>query len=53
MRIEALLLLCTHIIGSLAYRPVVILHGILSGAESMTLLVREIEMVYHMRTYKL
>lgn len=47
MKVESLLLLCTHIIGSLAYKPVVILHGILSGAESMTLLVRQIEEVFH------
>lgn len=46
MRIESLLLLCIHFIGSLAYKPVVILHGILSGAESMTLLVRHIEEVF-------
>ncbi|KAH8413225.1 hypothetical protein KR009_009036, partial [Drosophila setifemur] len=44
-----LLLLLTVIVSSsilsscLAYKPVVILHGILSGADSMTFLVREIE----------
>ncbi|XP_016963178.1 lysosomal thioesterase PPT2 homolog [Drosophila biarmipes] len=34
---------CSPLPGSLAYKPVVILHGILSGAESMSSLVREIE----------
>ncbi|XP_017107347.2 lysosomal thioesterase PPT2 homolog [Drosophila bipectinata] len=33
---------CSIISTSLGYRPVVILHGILSGAESMTMLVQEI-----------
>jgi len=36
---------CSPISGSLAFKPVVILHGILSGAESMSSLVREIEEV--------
>lgn len=43
MRIGILLTVCMHFIGSLTFKPVVILHGVLSGAESMTLLVRQIE----------
>ncbi|EDW63409.1 lysosomal thioesterase PPT2 homolog [Drosophila virilis] len=46
MRIKYLLIVCMYFIGSLAYRPVVIIHGILSGAESMTLLVRHIEKLH-------
>lgn len=45
MKIKYLLMLCMCFVGSLAYKPVVILHGILSGAESMTVLVRHIEKV--------
>ncbi|XP_034472633.1 lysosomal thioesterase PPT2 homolog isoform X2 [Drosophila innubila] len=46
MRIGILLIVCMNIIGSLAFKPVVILHGVLSGAESMTLLVRQIEKIH-------
>ncbi|KAH8403063.1 hypothetical protein KR222_003892 [Zaprionus bogoriensis] len=46
MRLRTLLILCIQLVSSLAYRPVVILHGILSGAESMTLLVRQIEQLH-------
>ncbi|XP_020807022.1 lysosomal thioesterase PPT2 homolog [Drosophila serrata] len=37
---------CSILSGTLAYKPVVILHGILSGPESMTFLVREIEKIH-------
>ncbi|KAH8279973.1 hypothetical protein KR054_012551 [Drosophila jambulina] len=37
---------CSVLSGTVAYKPVVILHGILSGPESMTFLVREIEKVH-------
>ncbi|XP_034668213.1 lysosomal thioesterase PPT2 homolog [Drosophila subobscura] len=43
MRLRLLLALIACFAGSLAYRPVVILHGILSGADSMDFLEREIE----------
>ncbi|XP_022225401.1 lysosomal thioesterase PPT2 homolog [Drosophila obscura] len=43
MRLRLLLALSACFAGSLAYRPLVILHGILSGADSMDFLVREIE----------
>ncbi|XP_023160669.2 lysosomal thioesterase PPT2 homolog [Drosophila hydei] len=46
MKIKYLLMLCMCFVGSLAYKPVVILHGILSGAESMTVLVRHIEKLH-------
>ncbi|EDV98822.1 lysosomal thioesterase PPT2 homolog [Drosophila grimshawi] len=46
MRIGCWLILCMFFMGTLAYKPVVILHGILSGAESMTLLVRHIEKLH-------
>lgn len=46
MRIGILLTVCMHFIGSLTFKPVVILHGVLSGAESMTLLVRQIEKLH-------
>ncbi|XP_017859400.1 PREDICTED: lysosomal thioesterase PPT2 homolog isoform X2 [Drosophila arizonae] len=46
MRIKYLLIVCMYFVGSLAYKPVVILHGILSGAESMTVLVRHIEKLH-------
>jgi len=47
LRLQVLVALvtCSSISVSLAYKPVVILHGILSGAESMASLVREIEEV--------
>ncbi|XP_034098103.1 lysosomal thioesterase PPT2 homolog [Drosophila albomicans] len=46
MWIRSFLILCLNFIGANAYKPVVILHGILSGAESMTLLVRHIEKLH-------
>ncbi|KAH8395452.1 hypothetical protein KR215_006489, partial [Drosophila sulfurigaster] len=46
MWIRSFLILCLYFIGANAYKPVVILHGILSGAESMTLLVRHIEKLH-------
>lgn len=50
MRLQIQILLgtlaaCSILSSTLAYKPVVILHGILSGPESMTVLVREIEKV--------
>ncbi|KAH8306755.1 hypothetical protein KR044_012578, partial [Drosophila immigrans] len=46
MWIGSILILCVNLIGINAYKPVVILHGVLSGAESMTLLVRHIEKLH-------
>ncbi|XP_030240044.1 lysosomal thioesterase PPT2 homolog [Drosophila navojoa] len=46
MSIKYLLIFCMYFVGSLAYKPVVVLHGILSGAESMTVLVRHIETLH-------
>ncbi|KAH8305406.1 hypothetical protein KR018_002639, partial [Drosophila ironensis] len=44
MRLQFLLLAaCSILSNSAAYKPLVILHGILSGSESMAFLVREIE----------
>ncbi|KAH8377168.1 hypothetical protein KR093_003767 [Drosophila rubida] len=43
---RTLLILIVNLVGLNAYKPVVILHGILSGAESMTLLVRHIEKLH-------